>query len=67
MNTSLLQDEQFAKKLGEDICIFLELNIGSTERLATVWDALKVFIRGKFISHSSWKKKESRIIREGNN
>lgn len=60
MNTNLLQDEQFAKKLGEDIHIFLELNIGSTERLATVWDALKAFVRGKFISHSSWKKKETR-------
>lgn len=60
MNTNLLQDEQFAKKLVEDIYIFLELNIGSTERLATVWDALKAFVRGKFISHSSWKKKETR-------
>lgn len=59
MNTSLLQDEQFAKKLGEDICAFLEVNIGSTARLAT-WDSLKAFVRGKFISHSSWKKKESR-------
>lgn len=60
MNTSLLQDEEFAKKLGEDICKFLELNIGSTARLATVWDALKAFVRGKFISQSSFKKKESR-------
>ena len=60
LNTSLLQDEQFATKLGEDIRIFLDINRGTTERLATVWDALKAFIRGKCIAYSSWKKKENK-------
>ena len=60
LNTSLLQDEQFATKLGEDIWVFLDINRGTTERLATVWDALKAFIRGKCIAYSSWKKKDDK-------
>ena len=60
LNTSLLQDEQFATKLGGDIRTFLDINSGTTERLATVWDALKAFIRGKCIAYSSWKKKDNK-------
>lgn len=57
INTSLSHDEQFA---GEDIRVFLDIDRGTTERLATVWDALKAFIRGKCIAYSSWKKKDNK-------
>lgn len=46
LNTSTLQNEQFATKLGEDIGAFLDINRGTTERLATVWEALKTYIGG---------------------
>lgn len=42
LNTSLLHDEQFTTKLGEEIQTFLDINRGTTEILATVWDALKL-------------------------
>ena len=60
LNTSLQQDKQFATKLGGDIRIFLDINRGTTERLTTVWDVLKAFIRGKCIAYSSWKKKDNK-------
>lgn len=59
LNTFLLEDKVFADSLQEDINMFFELNIGSTPRLATVWDASKAFIRGKCIAYASKKKKES--------
>lgn len=39
---------------------FLDINIRTTERLATVWDTLKAYIRGRCMAYSSWKKKESK-------
>ena len=59
MNTMLLQDELFCAKLSEDLTFFFDTNVGSTETIATVWDASKAFIRGKLIAQSSKKKKES--------
>ena len=59
MNTMLLQDEIFSAKLTEDLTSFFDINMGSTERIATVWEASKAFIRGKLIAQSSKKKKES--------
>ena len=46
--------------LKEDIKYFLEINVVSTNRLATVWDALKAFVRGKCIAFSSKKVKENK-------
>lgn len=34
------------------------MNIGSTERISSVWEASKAFVRGKIIAHSSKLKKE---------
>lgn len=60
LNSSILQDEQFVSTLKEDIKYFLEINVGSTKRLATVWDALKAFVRGKCLAFSSKKVKENK-------
>ncbi len=60
MNVSLLQDETFANILGEDLKMFFDISIGSTERLGSVWEASKAYIRGKIIAHSSKKKKDSK-------
>lgn len=59
LNTSILQDDQFVLTLQRDIEYFLQVNVGSTDRLATVWDALKAFVRGKCLGYCSKKKKES--------
>jgi len=59
LNTFMLEDKVFIDSLQDDIKMFFELNIGSTQRLATVWDASKAFIRGKCIAYASRKKKES--------
>lgn len=60
LNPSLLRDEQFVAVLKDDINFFWDVNIGTTERLATVWDTLKAFIRGKCLGYSSKKAKESK-------
>lgn len=62
LNTSLLQDEVFSTMLAEDLISFFDLNIGSTERLSSVWDASKAYIRGKLIARASKMKKERREI-----
>ena len=59
LNISFLQDKQFTERLGKDITSFLEFNRDTTERIATVWDALKAYIRGNCIAYSSWKKKKN--------
>uniref|UniRef100_A0A3P8RWJ4 Reverse transcriptase domain-containing protein n=1 Tax=Amphiprion percula TaxID=161767 RepID=A0A3P8RWJ4_AMPPE len=60
LNTSVLQDEQFVLSLQKDIEYFLQVNVGSTDRLATVWDALKAFVRGKCLGYCSKKIKENK-------
>lgn len=57
LNTYMLEDKVFVNSLQDDIKIFFELNIGSTRRLATVWDACKAYIRGECMAYASRKKK----------
>lgn len=60
MNTSLIQDKVFYAELTEDLSSFFEINMGSTESVAMVWEASKAYIRGKLIAKSSKKKKEQK-------
>ncbi len=62
LNTALLQDECFGTLLADDLTSFFELNIGSTDRLASVWEASKAYIRGKCIAQAARKKKEGRDL-----
>ena len=39
---------------------FFSVNIGTTDRVGTVWEASKAYIRGKIIAHSSKKKRAQR-------
>lgn len=59
MNTSLLQDRGFRTVLGKDLKSFFELNMGSTEDTATVWEASKAYITGKLIAQLALNKKEN--------
>ena len=34
------------------------MNIGSTDKVGTVWEASKAYIRGRIIAYSSRKKRE---------
>ena len=52
-NTTLLQDRAFSETLSEDLKSFFETNMGSTEKIASVWEASKAYIRGKIIAHSA--------------
>ena len=36
------------------------MNMGTTERVGTVWEASKAYIRGKIIAHSRKKKRAQR-------
>lgn len=60
MNTSLLQDEVFSKELAGDLSSFFEINMGSTDSVAMVWEASKAYIRGKLIAKTSKIKKEQK-------
>lgn len=59
LNTMLLQNDSFSNTLSEDLKSFFEINIGSTSKISSVWEASKAYIRGKIIAHSSKAKKES--------
>ena len=59
MNTSLLHDEVFNNELAADLSSFFEINMGSTDRVAMVWEASKAYVRGKIIAQSSKKKREN--------
>ena len=58
LNTTLLQDRAFSETLSEDLKSFFETNMGSTEKIASVWEASKAYIRGKIIAHSAKIRKE---------
>ncbi|CAG5947255.1 unnamed protein product, partial [Menidia menidia] len=58
MNTSILQNDIFQKELAIDLSSFFEINMGSTDSVAMVWEASKAYIRGKIIAHTSRIKKE---------
>ena len=58
LNISLLQDETFKLSLLNDLKSFYEINAGSTETKAMVWEASKA-CQGEIIAHASRKKKEN--------
>ena len=60
MNVSLLQDPIFSSEIKEELDFFFSVNMGTTDRVGTVWEASKAYIRGKIIAHSSKKKREER-------
>ena len=59
MNTSLLHDEVFNNELATALSSFFEINMGSTDKVAMVWEASKAYVRGKIIARSSEKKREN--------
>lgn len=59
LNTMLLHNEAFSNSILEDLHFFLQVNIGSTDNIASVWEASKASIRGKFIAYASKIKKEN--------
>lgn len=60
LNTSLLQDTIIKQTLADDLTAFFQINIGSTPKIGTVWEASKAFIRGKCIAEASRKKKQDK-------
>lgn len=60
LNTSLLQNTVFKQTIAEDLTNFFQINIGSTPKIGTVWEASKAYIRGKIIAEASKRKKQDR-------
>ena len=60
LNTSLLQNAGFKQTISEGLTDFCQINIGSTPKIGTVWEASKAFIRGKIIAEASKRKKQDR-------
>ena len=61
LNASLLQDPTFKTSLDIYLRDFFDLNVGSTKRIASVWEASKAYIRGYLISQSSYRKKMANL------
>lgn len=61
LNLTLLDEEQNQKAIADKLQLFFKDNLGSTERIATVWEASKAFIRGTMIAIASKKKKEDKV------
>lgn len=65
LNVSVLQDPTLKASMETELNNFFDQNIGSTEKISSVWEASKAFMRGYFISKSSYMKKISTVrIRE---
>lgn len=58
LNTMLLQNKMFSEELTKDLKFFFEINMGSTDKVATVWEASKAYIRGKIIAYATKVKKK---------
>lgn len=53
LNTMLMQDKSFDNEISDTLKMFFEINIGSTDKTATVWEASKAYMRGKIIAPAS--------------
>ena len=60
LNVSLLQNTVFKQTLSEELTNFFQINIGSTSKIGTVWEASKACIRGIIIAEASKRKKQDR-------
>lgn len=54
----LFQNPEFLKLLEDELEHFFEFNLGLTEKIGTVWEVSKAYIRGKIISYASKQKRE---------
>ena len=59
LNSSLLLDETFKEALRAQITLYIETNLPTAPSAGIAWEALKAFLRGHIIQHSSYKKKEN--------
>ena len=57
LNSSILQDPATVDWLRSEIKNYLEINSTSVNSASVVWEALKAVIRGRFIQHTSHRKK----------
>lgn len=51
----------FKQTLSEELINIFQINIGSTSKKGTVWEASKAFIRGKIIAEASKRRKQDRV------
>ncbi len=58
LNISLFQDPEFSRPVEEELYNIFQVNMGSTDKVGTVWEASKAYVRGKIIAYSSGKKRE---------
>ena len=61
LNPLLLADDKFVEVISNQIQFFQETNTTPKVSYATIWETLKVYIRGQIIAHSSQMKKEKKI------
>ena len=59
LNTILLKENIFSDTFSKDLKSFFKTSIGFTEKISSVWEASKAFIRGKIIAHSSKVKRKT--------
>lgn len=55
-NSLLLSDDKFIKFISDQISLFLEINMTPDVAIASVWEALKAYLRGQIISYAANKK-----------
>uniref|UniRef100_A0A3P9C723 exodeoxyribonuclease III n=1 Tax=Maylandia zebra TaxID=106582 RepID=A0A3P9C723_9CICH len=57
LNVSLIKDSGFIKLIRDEIQFYKQTNNREDTTLATWWDAMKAYLRGRTISYASFKKK----------
>uniref|UniRef100_A0A669BLX6 Uncharacterized protein n=1 Tax=Oreochromis niloticus TaxID=8128 RepID=A0A669BLX6_ORENI len=57
----LLADSDFVKFITEQIDFFLQVNSTDGISASTLWETLKAYLRGQFLSHSAYMKKYRKI------
>uniref|UniRef100_A0A3B4FBR9 exodeoxyribonuclease III n=1 Tax=Pundamilia nyererei TaxID=303518 RepID=A0A3B4FBR9_9CICH len=57
LNVSLIKDSGFIKLIRDEIQFYKQTNNREDTTLATWWDAMKAYLRGRIISYAPFKKK----------
>jgi hypothetical protein len=60
LNNTLLNDTLVKEELNKEIVDILEFNENEATTYPNLWDTMKAFLRGKFITLSAAKKKQER-------
>ena len=61
LNDMFLNNQEFTKKIKEEIKKYLEAKDNENTMIQNLWDAAKAVLRGKFVAIQSYLKKQEKL------